>query len=66
MYALLEGYWNKYYDKIFWTQFLPFMCYMVGIMSFLLYALQDNVNERVEFAVLYYPLLGYCMLFMVN
>ena len=42
--SLLCGYWDFYYDKIFYTQFLPFVFYMASTVSFMLYAL--NVTSE--------------------
>ena len=37
--VLISGYWNIYFKKIFRTQFLPFIFYMIGMISFLVRAL---------------------------
>ena len=37
--VLISGYWDIYYAKIYRTHFLPFIFYMVGMISFLVYAL---------------------------
>ena len=37
--VLISGYWDIYFAKIFKTQFLPFIFYMIGMVSFLVYAL---------------------------
>ena len=42
---LLAGFWNRYKEKIFYTQFLPFMIYMAAMMAFLIFALEDGVRE---------------------
>ena len=37
--VLISGYWDTYFTKIYETQFLPFIFYMIGMISFLVYAL---------------------------
>ena len=64
--ALLLGYWDHYYEKILYSQFLPFVAYMIGIMMFLTYALKNDIKDTVFFEVFYYPLFGYVLLFMFN
>ena len=41
--SLLGGYWDIYYTKIMRTQFVPFIFYMFGMISFLVYSLQENI-----------------------
>ena len=59
---LLAGFWNRYKEKIFHTQFLPFMIYMAAMMAFLIFSLEDGVREQVYFSAVYYPLFGFCFL----
>ena len=37
--VLISGYWDTYFTKIYYTQFLPFIFYMIGMISFLVRAL---------------------------
>ena len=37
--SLLEGFWNEYKQKIFRTQFIPFLCYMITIITFMVLCL---------------------------
>ena len=64
--VLISGYWDIYFTKIFRTQFLPFIFYMFGMISFLLLALEDKIEHSLAYYVLYYPLFGYCSIFIVN
>lgn len=37
--TLLDGFWYRYNRKILWTQFVPFLCYLISINCFMAYAL---------------------------
>ena len=39
--SLLSGYWDIYKRKIFWTQSMPFIFYMIGIQIFFIFALEN-------------------------
>lgn len=45
---------------------MPFVFYMIGMISFLVYALQEKIEESENFDLIYYPLYGYCTVFIVN
>ena len=62
MSCLLSGYWDIYKKKIFQTQFLPYICYMIGIHVFLMSALRSNGPP----ADLYMPLFAFCFFFIYN
>ena len=47
--VLISGYWDVYFTKIFRTLFLPFICYMFGMITFLVYALEDKNVHSVEY-----------------
>ena len=65
--SLLSGYWDIYKTKIFWTQFLPYVFYMIGIHFFLVNALKDPGDQDTEMAMaMYCPLFGYCAMFIIN
>ena len=64
--SLLSGYWDRYYLKIFNTQFRPFVIYMTAMISFLVYALQENIDESANYSLVYFPLLSFCSIFIFN
>lgn len=39
---------------------------MFGIMSFLMYALQEDLEQTMFFDIFYYPMFGYVLIFMCN
>ena len=59
--ALLLGYWDHYYQKIYYQIFIPFVAYMFGIMTFFMYALHEDTGH-IFFEIFYYPLLGYVLI----
>ena len=64
--SLLSGYWDRYYQKIYRTQFRPFVIYMIAMISFLVFALQENVNDKAHYSLVYFPLFSFCSVFILN
>ena len=66
MSILLAGFWERYKEKIFKTQFLTFMIYMAVMMMFLIFALEDGVRDKYYFSAVYYPMFGFCFLMTIH
>ena len=68
--AIFAANWRKYQQRIIKTQLIPFIGYLIFTLSFLVYALRDDVDRKEHlgpgFHSIYYPLFGCCMIFTLN
>ena len=65
--SLLEGYWETYKAKILITQFVPFLFYLGSMINWMVYALDDDSQNRpLLYHFVYFPLLGFCFMFIIN
>ena len=63
--VLLSGFWEKYSQEILWTQFVPYLAYLCGMLTFLLYMLTEKLEGYLS-DLLYFPLFGWCVVFIAN
>ena len=63
---LLDGYWHIYFEKIYKTQFLPFMVYICAMLSWLVMALSGQSNDDAVSQMSYYILFGFCSIYIMN
>ena len=73
--SLIENYWMIYKDKIIKTQFCPYICYLVSVIFWFMFALHGNTDPAYGYLYdshsrvyqcTYYPLLGFVTVFMLN
>ena len=66
--AIFSLNWRKYQKRIIRIMFFPFICQLVSMINFFVYALQVDSRDRltVAFHAKYYPLLGCCLCFILN
>ena len=64
--SLLSGYWDRYFDRIFKSQFLSFMIYMFAMTNYLVFALKSNLYGTLAYQVFYFPLVGFNLVFICN
>ena len=58
-----------YKEKILKTQFLPFLMYLIGMINWMCYALADHEWNRKNsrtYHVIYFPMLGFVLMFIIN
>ena len=65
---LIRAYWDYYKELIINTQFIPCVLYLIFMLNWIMYALNDsNQNDPgIVFVIIYTPLVGICMMFIAN
>lgn len=66
MQFLLKYLWQIYYRKIFWSQFLPSLCYQLCMLHYLIFMLEDIKAESLFNKFLCKPFLGFTLVLMCN
>ena len=66
--CLLYGNWEKYYQKIKWTQFIPYVAYLFSMTNFFALVLLSDYFEkpRILGRILYFPFWGFCAFLGMN
>ena len=64
--CLLNGYWSRYYERIFQSQFCSFMIYQVAMTNYLVLALRDDYQNGLFYDICYFPLAGFTFVFICN
>ena len=64
--SLLSGNWEKYYTKIYKTQFWPYIFYFVSMTNFYVLVLQESFFEGLDKFNLFTLNWGFCAMLSCN